>query len=407
MDCDYDVVIIGAGCVGAFAAFYASKYDLRVCVLESRAHPGLVTTNANCGIVHAGHNTKHNTLKSQLIDRGNALIAELAPLLNFSFKRCGELVVAASPDEYQQLDEMYAYSKSINVPVEYWDAEQLRAHEPNLSHSIQRAILTPTAGIVNPHELTISAVQTAVKNGAHLFCDQKVIEITRNGSVFTVKTEKKTFRTKTVVNCAGLYADQIAKMDDLNTKINIRPRKGECYILNEVLVNRLIFPIPFGTSKGMLVIPTVDGKTLVGPTADLVDSKEDVCTSEDGKKRIFALAEKMVPKVNMSMIESEFAGCRAVDASEDFVMNQKDGFINFAGTQSPGLTSSPAIGQVLVEEILKNFANAKLKEKWEYAPLVKTQKADCTQKLDIVEEITNKGDQTHKTTYSWVRGYEQ
>lgn len=82
---------------------YASKYNLKVAILEAKAEPSMGTTNANSGIVHAGHNTSANTKKAQLVDFGNALITELAPLLNFGFKRCGELVVAKSEEEYPAL----------------------------------------------------------------------------------------------------------------------------------------------------------------------------------------------------------------------------------------------------------------------------------------------------------------
>ncbi|CAL6084330.1 Glycerol-3-phosphate_dehydrogenase [Hexamita inflata] len=371
---NYDVVIVGAGCVGSFTAFYASKYNLSVCLLESKAEPAMGTTNANSGIVHAGHNTAKNTLKAKLVDRGNALITDLADKLNFGFKQCGELVVARSEAEYDKLEEMRLYSASIGVPIEQWDEQKIRAEEPNLHQNIKKALFAPTAGVVNPYELTVAAVNSAVKNGAKLVCNCKVSNIVKQNAGYLLQTNKGEFKAKVVVNCAGLYADEIAKMVDPSSPITIIPRKGEEFILDkdyQGLVKRVIFPLPTGTSKGTLVIPTVDGTIMVGPTAEVVQNKEDRATSSEGMNKVFGMVQQLVPMINPGMVISSFAGCRAVDVSEDFVINQKDGFINAAGMQSPGLTASPAIGQVLVEEMLKNFANATEKTNWTYAPLHK------------------------------------
>lgn len=94
---------------------------------------------------------------------------------------------------------------------------------------------------------------------------------------------------------------------------------------------------------------------MVGPTADLLEDKEDLTTTNDGLKRIFDKARELIPKVNERMIISSFAGSRAVDISEDYVINCNNNFINVAGMQSPALTSSPAIGKYIFNTYIRNI----------------------------------------------------
>lgn len=343
---DYDIAIIGAGCVGAFAAMYASEYAWRVLVVDAQAEPAMGTTNANSGIVHAGHNTAAGTLKARLVDRGNALIRDLSEKLNFGYRRCGELVVARTPEEVPALAEMKKYADSIRVRTELWDEAKIRAEEPNLSENIKAALCAPDAGVVNPYEMTVAALNTATHNGAVFRPNTKITAIRKTEQGYELQADGFRTTARVVVNAAGLYADEIAKMVDPASPISIRPRKGQEFLLDKDykgLVKHVIFPLPTKVSKGTLIIPTVDGTIMVGPTAEDVDDKEDRATTADGLAKVFQQVSQLVPKINPGMIISNFAGCRAVDVSNDFVISEKDGFVNAAGIQSPGLTASPAI----------------------------------------------------------------
>lgn len=331
---DYDLAIIGAGCVGAFTAMYASEHEYKILVVDAHAEPAMGTTNANSGIVHAGHNTAAGTLKARLVDRGNALIRELAPKLNFGYRQCGELVVARSAEEVPALAEMKKYADSIGVRTELWDEARIRAEEPNLGENIKAALCAPDAGVVNPYEMTVAALNTATRNGAVFRPNTKITHIEKTDGGYLLKADNFQASARVVVNAAGLYADEIAKMVDPASPITIKPRKGQEFLLDKDykgLVKHVIFPLPTKVSKGTLVIPTVDGTIMVGPTAEDVSDKEDRATTAAGLAKVFEQVAQLVPKINPGMIISNFAGCRAVDVSNDFVINEKDGFVNAAG----------------------------------------------------------------------------
>ncbi|MBU1656588.1 MAG: FAD-dependent oxidoreductase, partial [Candidatus Omnitrophica bacterium] len=125
------------------------------------------------------------------------------------------------------------------------------------------------------------------------------------------------------------------------------------------LIHRVIFPVPTKISKGMLVIPTVDGPVMVGPTAVDIDTKDDFSTTRAGLQIVFSHAQKMVPDVRTTDIITSFVGIRPVATGNDFIIGPTKikGFINVAGIQSPGLTASPAIAEMARDILLKEGLN--------------------------------------------------
>jgi glycerol-3-phosphate dehydrogenase len=211
-----------------------------------------------------------------------------------------------------------------------------------------------------------------------------------------VKTPKKDIKARFVLNCAGVFADKIAALLGLHD-FTIHPRKGEEYMLDKGLqgiVKRLIFPVPRGASKGILIIPTFDGTIMVGPTAEEVDDLTDVCTSEKGADEVFSFVSSICPSIHPRHTIAEFAGLRAASNTGDFVIGPTsvNGFINVAGIQSPGLTASPAIalhvlhilGQEGLELISKDSWNAHIAHPPRFAQLSTRERAElCKEDKDF------------------------
>jgi len=201
--------------------------------------------------------------------------------------------------------------------------------------------------------------ENAVANGAELMLETEVEDVyIEDGKVTGVKTNKGDFAADYVINAAGLYADDVARMVGIE-KIDIHPRKGEYYIYDHAKdfeINHVLFPIPTKISKGIVCTKTVEDNLLIGPTSDFVDSKEDLSTSREGLDHVFNGAKKMFPDLTLKDSIRVFAGLRAADTTEDFVIEAAEdvaGFVNVAGIQSPGLSSAPAVAD-LVAEILEN-----------------------------------------------------
>ena len=215
------------------------------------------------------------------------------------------------------------------------------------------ALHAPTTAVVNPYEACFALIDNACRNGMELFTNSEVQALAYTDGAWAVHTAAGVFRSRFVINAAGLYADRIAELAGVR-RFTIRPRKGEEYLLDRRLagvVHRIIFPCPTPVSKGILVIPTYDGTIMVGPTAEAVDDREDRATTQAGGDAVFGAVKQVVPGISERDCIAEFAGLRAVADTEDFVIGPtaQRGFINVAGIQSPGLTAAPAIAAMVCE----------------------------------------------------------
>jgi len=347
----YDVAIVGGGVIGCAIARALSRFHLRVVLVEKECEIGFGTSKSNSGIIHAGHHAPQGTLKGELEWAGNQMWDALHDELDFGFARNGELMLAMTPDQVPTLEHYrrQGVERGVNG-LEIWDGERVRREEPALSNGVVAGLHAPTAGVVNPYEVCFSLIESARVNGVEILVDSPVEGITRDGDgVFNLLAGQRVVHARFVVNAAGVFADEVARMADAGS-FRIRPRKGEEYLLDKRLrglVKRIIFPCPTPQSKGILVIPTYDGTLMVGPTAVFVEDKDERTTSAAGGDEIFSAVRRFVPGISERDCIAEFAGLRAVADGEDFIIgpSAQKGFINCAGIQSPGLTASPAIAE--------------------------------------------------------------
>jgi glycerol-3-phosphate dehydrogenase len=355
----HDVAVIGGGVVGVTLARALSRYELDVILLERDAEVGFGVSKANSGIIHSGIHADPTSVKGRLEWPGNVAWLELRDDLGFGFAQVGELLVALAEDELPTIERLHAQGRRKGVPgLRRWSQEQVRQTQPNLTREVIAALWAPTAGVINPYEAVLLIASNAASNGVEIATEEPVRSIDPpdpgNGAgPLVLRTPSRAVAARYVVNAAGLYADEVARMAGVGT-FTITGRKGEEYLLDKRLaglVTSIIFPCPTATSKGTLVTPTFDGTIMVGPTAEATDDKHDTATTPEGAAAVFAAARRLVPVLSERDVIAEFAGIRAVADTEDFVLGPttRRGFVNAAGIQSPGLTAAPAIADHLVE----------------------------------------------------------
>jgi glycerol-3-phosphate dehydrogenase len=354
-----DVLIIGAGVTGGALARELSRYQLRVLLVEQEVDVAFGTSKANSGIVHSGVHDHPGTLKARLCVQGNRLYPEMAAELNVLYKQNGTLVVARNAAELPMLEELRRQGLTNGLTgMVMLDREAVHDLEPNLAPGIIGGLLVPTGGIVVPFDLVFGLVENAMANGTQLMLGTKVRQIAITTDGFAVQTSRGLLKARYIVNAAGLGAAGIARLigDDSFT---IYARKGEEYLLDrklEGLVRRTIFPLPTPESKGILVIPTVEGNIMLGPTAHRTDTFGDLATSAAGWDEIFTFTKGLVPTLNAADLITSFSGLRAAGDTGDFIIAPSQTaphFINAAGIESPGLTASPGIAKYIVD-LLQN-----------------------------------------------------
>ena len=351
----YDVIIIGAGVSGAATARELSRYRASVCVLEKEEDVCCGTSKANSAIVHAGYDAAIGSLKAKLNVRGNEMMGRLSEELDFSFERRGSLVLCLSEDDMPNLQELYDRGVANGVKdMRILSRDEVLRMEPNITDDVYAALYAPTAGIVCPFGLNIALAENAYVNGVEFKFDTEVKVIKKLDEGYELDTSQGKFRAKYVVNAAGVYADRFHNMVSAE-KIHITARRGDYCLMDKEAgthVGRTIFALPGKLGKGVLVTPTIHGNLLVGPTAVDVEDKEAINTTAEGLVLLLAKAGMNVKNIPTRQVITSFAGLRAHEDGDDFIIGEvKDakGFIDCAGIESPGIASSPAIGEMIAE----------------------------------------------------------
>lgn len=361
----YDVIIIGAGVIGCSIARELSKYQLKICVLDKGHDVCTGTSKANSAIIHAGFDAEPGTLKGKLNAKGNVMFDRLAKELDFPFKRIGSLVLAFNQEDIPALNKLKAQGEKNGVPdLKIIFREELREMEPNLSEEVFSALYAPTGAIVCPYEMTISLAENAYENGVEFKFETEVRNIEKINDGYIINSSEEGIKARLIINAAGVYADEINNMISHN-KIRIIPRKGEyCLFDKEAkgLVNRTIFQLPTKLGKGILVTPTVDGNILMGPNALDIEDKEDLSTTQAGFMEIIEKAGRSIKEIPINQIITSFSGLRAHSDREDFIIGEAkdaENFINAAGIESPGLSSAPAIAELLKKIVIEKLTPKK------------------------------------------------
>ncbi|AAD36502.1 conserved hypothetical protein [Thermotoga maritima MSB8] len=370
-------VVIGGGVFGSLIARELTKYDLEVTLIEKNLDVGWGVTKANSAVVHAGYDDPPESVRAQFCASGNAMYEDLSKELDFDFKRIGSFVVAFNDEELKELERLLKQGEENGVPgLTILERDEVLSMEPNLNPEVKYALYAPTAGITEPWMVAIAAVENAVQNGLKLVLGESVVGFEKvNGRVRKVHTSRGEYEADIVINCAGLHADEIAKLAGAEY-VPLHPRKGEYILLDKKLqglVKRVIFPTPTKISKGILVLPTVDGGILLGPTAeDLPEEMKDrPITTREGLEKVREFTRRLVPSLDFSLVVKTFSGLRPESPQKDFFIKVSEtvkNFVNVMATRSPGLTAAPAVAKYVVEELIQEKMRIPLEKKKDFKP---------------------------------------
>ena len=366
-----DVIVIGAGVVGSSVARELSRYKLNLTVLEAGSDVAEGASKANSAIVHAGFDAKPGTNKAKFNVLGNRMFEDVCRELRVPFRRNGSLVLAFGAEEEKSLAELQEKAAQNGVPVEIIGRDELRRREPNVSPEATAALWAPTGGICCPYELTFRMAENAAANGVTFVFDKRVSSFRFQVSGFKFQwwnvscEDGSEYEARAVVNCAGIHSDELNNLVS-KTKYAIAARRGEYLMLDKDeggTFAATMFQVPSKMGKGILVSPTVDGTVIVGPTAEDIPDKEDKATTYAGLEKVKEGARRTYPGLPLDKVITEFSGLRAHETTAgDFILGEAPdapGFFNAVGVESPGLTSAPAIGVWMAEQVAAKLGASK------------------------------------------------
>ncbi len=364
-----DVVIIGAGVLGTAIARELSRYKLKIMVIDKNEDVGGDASKSNSGIVHTGYDAIPGTLESKLVVAANPMYDKLSKELDVPFSKCGAILAAVSQEEYKLLPELFRKSHENGVyDVELVTAGQAKKLEPNITPKVKGGIYIPREGIVDPFALVVAYAENAAMNGVEFRLSTKVLDISiENGKVKKIITNKGDIATKFVINAAGLYCDDIAKMVG-QCDFTEHPRKGQFFILEKDIdynIDKILLPVPTAHSKGKLASPTTHGNMLVGPTAEDLEDKQDHSVTSEGLEEIIESVRRLLPQVSPKDTIVQYCGLRPVRTPEGYYIgasNEIKGYVGVTGVRSTGVTASASIARYIVDILDDEGLKLQLKE---------------------------------------------
>ncbi len=353
-----DVIVIGGGLLGCFAARNLCRRKLHIALLEAREDVCTGISRANTAIVYPGYDHKPGTLKAELCVRANARFDALCRELGVPFSRCGSLMVSFGEKADAVLKKKYENGLAMGVPgLRLLTGEEAAAMEPGLAAGVSSALYAPTAGTVNPWELGIAACENAAANGAELCLNTRVLEINRTAEGYRVETDRGSFSCRAVVNCAGINADRVQELL-FPTSVHIALDAADYLILDKA-ANRpghIIQYEPEDGGKGFNAVPTVEGSLLLGPSER--ENATDFAVSAEGLSFVRERAGRVLPGLDLGSAIRSFAAVRPNPRREDgssigsFVIEHPGpAFWSLIGIKTPGLTCADELGRYLTDKL--------------------------------------------------------
>ena len=354
-----DVLIIGAGAVGCAIARELTKYRLNVLVVDKNEDIGGEASKSNSAIIHTGYDAAPGTLESELVVAANPMFDKIVEELDIPYAKVGAILPAFTGEQFEQLPALKEKAfKNRVYDVEYLTGEQLLKMEPNLNPEVKAGLYIPREHIIDPFLLVVAYAENAEENGAKFLLNTKITGIkVEKGRVIGAETTAGFIEASYIVNAAGLYCDEIAKMVGKND-YTVNPRKGQFYILDKntsCKVSRIVLPIPTKTTKGKLICPTIHGNILVGPTAEDLEDKTDYSTTAEGLASVEADVRGLIPGVNLRDAITQYSGLRANRTPEGLHVDTYDdvkNYINMSGIRSTGLTASASLGKYVAQTLI-------------------------------------------------------
>jgi glycerol-3-phosphate dehydrogenase len=363
-----NIVIIGGGVVGCAVARAVSRRWSDVFLLEQMPKLGMGASTRNSGVIHSGIYYPSGSLKAQLCVAGNRMLYEFCAAHHVPHRNCGKLVVAQDAGQEAELEHLAENGRANGVTrLRLIDRAEVRAREPHIEAA--SALDVPSTGIISAEDLVKTLARMATDQGANLLPRARVVRIeSRKDSIAVTLAEgdgsdgaqhsEESIEARCVINCAGLFADEIAAMLG-NRNHRIYPVRGEyCELVRgkSYLVNNLVYPLPHadGLSLGVHLTRTLWDTVLVGPTADYIADKNDYERNRLPVEEFARRAKPMLPEIEASDLQLAYSGIRAKlvppghGGFADFVIArdaQTPRAVQLIGIESPGLTCSLAIGE--------------------------------------------------------------
>ena len=363
----FDVVVIGGGILGCFAARSLSKWNLSVLLLEKAEDVCTGITRANAAIVYAGYDNRKGSVKAGMTLRGNANFDRLCKDLDVPFSRCGSFMISFSEEGNAALEKKFRAGGENGVPgLVLISGQEAKLREPMLADGISKALYAPSTGTVNPWQLGIAAYENALANGCQVKLDAGVLGICPTADGYVIQTDQEELFCKMVINCAGCGADKIQEMV-FAPSVRLFCDGADFLVLDKRAKRpkHIIFHQAEEHGKGITAIPTTEENLLLGPTRRAL-GKFPYGTTREGLAFLRQDALKILPELELGLTIRSFGAIRpnphwviwrdgeyVPDGSRigSFCIERPaENFVSLIGIKTPGITCAEELGDYLARE---------------------------------------------------------
>jgi L-2-hydroxyglutarate oxidase LhgO len=359
-----DTAVIGAGVVGLAAARALAERGRSVCVLEREPRPGAGTSTRNSQVIHAGIYYPAGSLKARHCVAGARMLYAFCETYNIPFKRCGKLIVVHDDAEIPALETLRQRGAANGAEgLDIVDAAFIRGREPHV-HA-RAALFSPHSGILEAEALVRTLSRLCVDGDVAVLTGTPLSGADVRAEAIELHTPAERILARTVVNAAGLYADDVAAALG-GDRFRIYPCRGEYAELvpaKRQMVNALVYPLPHTHGLGVHLSKTIHGNVTLGPTVCYLERKDDYEGHRIPLEDFLEPARRLLPDLSLADLRLGGSGIRPkfhppdVSYADFFIARDavSPRVVHAAGIESPGLTSCLSIGAHvadLVGEIL-------------------------------------------------------
>ncbi|MEX2542937.1 MAG: FAD-dependent oxidoreductase [Trueperaceae bacterium] len=345
----FQVAVVGAGLVGAAVARELHGAGVKTVVLEAAPQIAAGASRSNSGILCTGFDAAPQSLEARMILAQGRRWRRVFDELRIPHRTPGALVLANSESQLAALNGLAENAERNGVDTEIVTGERLRRFEPAVV--AEAALLVPGEAITDPYE----AVRRLLTGGPEVRLSWPVTRIEQSGASLRVVGPAGTVSADYAVNCAGLYADEVAGDDSFR----ISPRRGEFVVYgraDSISLAHILLPVPNERTKGVLVFPTVHGNICAGPSAvDQVD-KDDWKPRASELEAITEQAVELFPPLKNLEVVGSWAGLRPVGHPHSYIVDWSErtpSLLNIAGIRSTGLSSCLGLSRLAVELLVE------------------------------------------------------
>jgi len=394
----FDVIIVGAGIVGLATGIklLEAKPGLKVLILEKEEEAALHQSSHNSGVIHSGIYYRPGSLKAKNCIDGYGKLLEFCDQHQIKYEICGKMIVATNEEEIPRLRELFLRGEKNGLKgLKTITADEIKEIEPHAAGL--EAILVPQTGIVDFKALARKYEEILLRQGAEIKYGRAVDDIWMEGASVAVDAAGERYTAKTLVSCAGLFSDRVARKTNPDLQLRILPFRGEYYILKKEkrhLVRGLIYPVPDPEFPflGVHFTRMIDGNVEAGPNAVLALKREGYLKTDFNisdimeilawpgfrkiarrywrqgfgeihrslsKKAFVTEIQRLVPEITADDLEPGGAGVRAQachrDGSllDDFFIEEGNNLLHVCNAPSPAATSSLSIGEAITGRVME------------------------------------------------------